>query len=58
MGLWGVCSHWRGIWGWLWFSCRVMHCRGDLVSVFGMLVAGIGGVLAGGLGTILSFYEV
>ena len=50
----------RGIWGWLWFSCGVAHSGKCLISVFQGFSASIDGafILAGGLGTGLSFFEV
>ena len=54
------CGVWRGIWGWLWFSCGVAHSGKCLISVFQGFSASIDGafILAGGLGTGLSFFEV
>ena len=54
------CGGFRGIWGWLWFSCGVAHSGRSLISVFQDFFASIkkGFILAVGLGTALSFYGV
>ena len=52
----GGCGGWRGIWGWLWFSCRVGHGAGGLVSVIqGFAAGGPWTVILSDLGTFLVF---
>ena len=53
-------SRLRGVWDWLWFSCGVAHCGRGLIAIFRGFFASIGEIfiLAGGLGTGLSFYGV
>ena len=53
-----ACGGSRGIWGWLWFSWGWRTVGEGFVSVFWEFFASIGGafILAGGLGTGLSFY--
>ena len=54
-----TCGLSRDIWGWLWFSCGMEHCGESLISIFEEFFASIEKIfiLAGGLGTRLSFYE-
>ena len=56
----GGCNGSRGIWDWLCFWCGMAHGGKGLISVFQGFSASIGGVfiLAGGLGSRLSFYEI
>ena len=44
-----ACGGSRGVWGWLWFSCGVVHGGGDLVSILREFSFSVGGafVLAG-----------
>ena len=68
MGLSGLRGPWGGgvyngsrdICGWLWSSRGVVHSGKDLVSVFQGFSASTGEayILAGGLGTGLSFYGI
>ena len=56
----GGCDGSRGIWDSFWISCGVAHSGKGLISVFREFSASIGKnfILAGRLGTRLSFYEV
>ena len=40
----GCCSRPGDIWGWLWFSCGMAHCRGGLIAFFHGFFASIRGV--------------
>ena len=57
MGGYSACGWSQGIWDWL---CAVAHCGRDLVAIFRDFFASISGILilAGGMGTRLSFYGV
>ena len=56
-----VCGGSRGIWGWLWFSCGVVHGGRDSISIFREFSSSVGGAFilgggGGGIGAGLSFY--
>ena len=59
-GLWGAYNRSEDIWGYLWFLCEIPHCGKGLISLFQKFFVSIGKtfILAGGLGTELSFYGV
>ena len=50
----------RDAWGWLWFSCEMARGGKSLISIFQEFSSSNykAFILAGGLGTGLSFYEV
>ena len=50
----------RDVLDWLWFSCGVAHCGEGFIAIFRNFFASIGKILilAGGIGTRLSFFEV
>ena len=54
------CGRLRGIWGWLWFSCGVVHHERGLTAVFREFFVRAGKIfiLVGGLRAGLSFYGV
>ena len=54
------CNGSQDMWDWLWFSCEIVHSGKNLIFLFQEVSASIDKafILAGGLGTGLSFYGV